>query len=251
MKILTFGTCRVLQLFDKKINNTFLESIHYSNYGNFGGENVISFSHDFNQTKYLLELIYNNKKIEKNTEQYNQLKNLSVFISDKGDYGKNYLKHVPNFTISNSIENIHKQLDEVEYIIIEICTLKKYVCNDVPYYLDINDSSKFQKISDTEFLDDMESLIQYIKKINPKMNIIFISHIIKFRNTIFEDRKHILDLLNENVNKFNNCYVLSPCDIVNDSDLQDDRHYFVDKRIKMLNAISDLILEIEKSNHTN
>ena len=45
MKILAFGTCRVLQLFDSVVNNnTFLDVLQSLNYGNLGGRNVVSFS---------------------------------------------------------------------------------------------------------------------------------------------------------------------------------------------------------------
>ena len=52
--------------------------------------------------------------------------------------------------IVNSIQNIHNQLQEIKYIIIEVCTLKKLVINGVPLYLDINDQNQFIKQSDLE-----------------------------------------------------------------------------------------------------
>jgi len=247
MKILTFGTCRILQLFDKKINNTLLNSIHYTNYGNFGGENIISFSHDIYQVIYILKLIIENKKFNINDNEYTLFKQLSVFNQNIGDYRQNYLSVFQDYDINESINNIHNQLKEIEYIILEVCTLKKLIINGVPLYLDINDQSQFTKITEEQFANDFDNLVNLVKDINPNIKIIFISHFIKYNNEIIPDRLHILNLLKENSKKYNNCYVMCPNDYIQNDDLEDDRYYKPESRYKILNALNDKILDIESS----
>ena len=255
MKILTLGTCRVLQLFETNINNTFLNSLHYTNYGNYGGSNVISFSHDIYQSHFLLKLIKNNKII-KDPYYYSLFSRLSVFIQDCGDYRSNLLSIIPDYDINNSIENIHNQLNEVEYIILEVCTLKRLIIDGVPMYLDINDQSHFSKITDQEFCEDFDNFVNLVKSINDNIKIIFVSHFISYNNEIIPERLHILNLLKENVKKYNNCFCFCPTDYITDDDLEDNRHYKPESKHKIVNALSDKILEIEshtivdKMNHT-
>lgn len=256
MKILTFGTYRITQLFNKSINNTFLESLHYLNYGNYGGYNVISFSHDLCQASFLLNLIKNNRNIKNTDEDYNLLQRLSVFIQNSGDYRENLLSVIPDYDINNSIQNIHNQLQEIKYIIIEVCTLKKLVINGVPLYLDINDQNQFYKISDEEFNQDFDNLVNLVNSINPNIKIIFVSHFISFRNEIIPERLHILNLLKENIKKYNNCYVMCPTEHITDDDLEDNRHYKPESTYKIVNVLCNKILDIEsteivnKMNHT-
>ena len=256
MKILTFGSCRVTMLFNKKINNTFLESFHSLNYGCYGGNNIISLSHDLYQTFFLLNIIKNNRKIKNTDEDYYLLQKLSVFIQNIGDYRENLLSAIPDYDINNSIENIHNQLSEIKYIIIEVCTLKKSVINGVPLFLDINDYNLFYKISDEEFNQDFDSLVNLVKSINPNIKIIFVSHFISFKNEIIPERLHILNLLKENIKKYDNCYVICPTDYIIDDDLEDNRHYKLESTYKIVNALNDKILDIEsieivnKMNHT-
>jgi hypothetical protein len=251
MKILTFGTCRITQLFDKSINNTFLESLHYLNYGNYGGHNVISFSHDLYQTSFLLNLIKNNRNIKNTDEDYYLLQKLSVFIQNTGDYRENLLSVIPEYDINDSIQNIHNELNEIKYIIIEVCTLKKLIINGVPLYLDINDQNQFSKISDEEFNEDFDNLVNLVKSINPNIKIIFVSHFISFRNEIIPERLHILNLLKENIKKYNNCYVICPTDHITDDDLEDNRHYKPESRYKIVNLLCDKILDIESTEIVN
>jgi hypothetical protein len=244
MKVLTFGTCRVLQLFDKSINNTFLESIHYTNLGNLGGENVISFSHDIYQVIFLLNLIKDKKNI--NDIDNNLIKKFSVFIQNNGGYRGNYLSKNPNYNINDSIIQINNQLKEIEYLILEVCSLKKLIIDGVPMYLDINDQDQFTKITDEEFTKDFDNLVNLVATINTNIKIIFVSHI-QYNNEIIPERKHILDLLKINCEKYNNCFVLCPNDYITNNDLEDARHYKPESRIKILNAIKDKIIDIESN----
>jgi len=247
MKILTFGTCRLLQLFDENINKTFLNSFNSLNYGNYGGYNVISFSHDIYQVIFLLNIIKNNTIISPESNNYDLIKRLSVFIQDIGDYRSNLLSVLPDYDINSSINNIHNELQEIEYIILEVCTLKKLIINEVPLYLDINDQSQFTKITDEEFENDFDNLVNLVTHINPNIKIIFVSQLIKYNTQIIPDRLHILNLLNKNSKKYNNCYVMCPTDYITENDLEDDRHYKNESVCKILNAITDKILDIESS----
>jgi hypothetical protein len=116
MKILSFGTCRITMLFEKSINNTFLESLHYLNLGCYGWNNIISLSHDLFQAAFLLNIIKNNRKIKNTDEDYNLLQKLSVFIQNHGDYRENLLSIIPDYDINNSIQNIHNEFNEIKYI---------------------------------------------------------------------------------------------------------------------------------------
>ena len=254
MKILPFGSCRIITIWDN--NHTFLEPVQYTNLGAIGGKNVVSCSHDIFSANFLLDLIKNNRKIKNTDEDYHLLQKLSVFIQNQGDYRKNLLSTIPNYDINNSIQNIHNELNEIKYIIIEVCTLKKSVINGVPLFLDINDHNLFYKISDEEFNQDFDNLVNLVKLINHNIKIIFVSHFISFRNEIIPERLYILNLLKENIKKYNNCYVICPTDYIKDEDLEDNRHYKPESRYKIVNALNDKILDIEsteivnKMNHT-
>ncbi len=256
MKILTFGTCRILQLFEKSINNTFLNSIHLLNYSCYGGVNIVSLSHDIYQAYFLLNLIKNKRIINSVDEDYSLISRLYVFIQNWGDYRENLLSVIPDYDINKSIENMHNQLNELEYIILEVCTLKKLVINGIPLFLDINNKNQFNKISDEEFNNDFVNLVQLVKSINENIKIIFVSHFISFKNVIIPERLHILNLLKENIKKYNNCFVICPSDYITDDDLEDNRHYKTESRSKILNVLCNKILDIEsqiivdKMNHT-
>lgn len=245
MKVLTFGSCRILSIWEN--NNTFLEPIHYTNVGALGGKNVLSGSHDIYQVIFLLNIIKDNIIISPEYNNYNLITKLSVFIQNYGDYRQKLLSVLPDYDINQSINNIHNQLQEIEYIILEVCTLKKLIINGVPLYLDINDHSQFTKITDEEFSNDFDNLINLVKDINPNIKILFASHFIKYNNNIIPDRLHILNLLKENSKKYHNCYVICPSDYITDDDLEDDRHYKTESIFKIVNAISNKILEIESS----
>ncbi len=248
MKTLTFGTCQLLQLFDKNVNNTFLESIHYSNKGNYGGENIIALTHDINQVIFILNLLLNNTKIDNSWDKYNLFQKFSVFNQNWGDYRENYLSVQPEYNVNNSILNIRNQIHDIDYIIIEVSTLKKKVIDNVPLFYDINDNNLFNKINDDEFNNDFDILINLIKTINPKIKVLFVSHIIKYNNENIIERVHILNLLQNNINKYNNCHVISPCDYINNDDLEDNRHYTTSGIKKMINALCEKIIDIESSN---
>lgn len=255
MKILTLGTCRLLQLFEKNINNTFLNSLHYTNYGNYGGSNVISFSHDIYQAHFLLNLIKNNR-IVTDPYYYSLFSRLSVFIQDRGDYRCNLLSVITDYNINASIENIHKQLSEVEYIILEVCTLKRLIISGVPMFLDINDQSQFSRITDKEFCEDFENFVNLVKSIKNNIKIIFVSHFISYNNEIIPERFQTVNLIKENAKKYDNCFVFCPSDYITDDDLEDNRHYKPESRYKIVNALADKILDIEsqiivdKMNHS-
>jgi len=260
MKILVFGTCRVLQLFDTNLGcniaNTFLDSLQSLNYGCFGGKNVISLTHDCNQVSYLLNLIKNKVLMNESNIEMKLFKNMSVFIQNIGDYRQNLLSVIPNYDINESIINIHNELNNIEYIIIEVCTLKKLVKSGIPQFYDICNIEEFNEISDEEFADDFSILVNLIKSINENIKIIFISHINSYNNEIIPERLHILNLLEINSKKYNNCYVLSPMDYISNEDLEDNMHYKQEFLYKILNGICDKIIDIESSiivnkmNHT-
>jgi hypothetical protein len=250
MKILTFGTCRILNLFSNNDNETFLQSLHTLNYDSRGGKNIIALTHDIYQVLFVLDIIIN----KKNIYEIPLINNFSAFLSDVGDYRNNYLSVEPEFNIMDSVLNINKELFNIKYIVIEVCTLKKLIKNNVPFFLDINDHNYFINITDDEFKDNFRKLVETIMTINKDIKIIFVSHIIKYDNTIIQERKHVLDLLVECCTEFTNTYVLSPCDYINDHDLIDNRHYKNDKKYKITNAIKDKILDIESEiivNHMN
>ena len=73
MKILTFGTCRVLNLFTED-NNTFLNSLHTLNYNSEGGKNIIGLTHDINQAIFILDII----RYKKNVNNIPNFKNISI-----------------------------------------------------------------------------------------------------------------------------------------------------------------------------
>ena len=168
-----------------------------------------------------------------------------------GDYRENLLSVIPDYDINNSIQNIHNQLQEIKYIIIEVCTLKKLVINGIPLFLDINDMNQFYKISDEEFNQDFDNLVNLVKSINCNIKIIFVSHFISFRNEIIPERLHILNLLKENIKKYNNCYVICPTDHITDDDLEDNRYYKPESRYKIVNVLYDKILDIESTEIVN
>jgi hypothetical protein len=120
------------------------------------------------------------------------------------------------------------------------------VINKIPLFLDYNDPNEFYKISDDEFNNDFENLINIVKSINKNIKLIFISHIISYNNQIIPEREYILNLLKNNSKKYDNCYVLCPNDYITNNDLEDARHYKPESRIKILNAIKDIIIDIEE-----
>ena len=246
MKILTFGTCRVLNLFTDD-NNTFLNSLHTLNYNSEGGKNIIGLTHDINQAIFILDII----RYKKNVNNIPNFNKFSVFLSNIGDYRSNYLSTDLDFQILDSIVNIEKELCNIKYIIIEVCTLKKLIINGVPFFLDINDGNLFEKITDDEFKNDFNKLVGLIGTINKNINIIFVSHIIKYNKEIIPDRQHILELLTECCKIYNNTYVLSPCDYIDDDDLSDNKHYKKERKYKIRDAIANKILNIDSQNIVN
>jgi len=243
MKIITFGTCRVTMLFDNK--NSFIESQHCLNNGCFGDKNIISLSQDIYQALFLLKLIKEKRHICSNDIDYNLLTRMLVFIQNKADYRDNLLSVNKDYNINNSIINIYNELNNIEYIIIEVCTLKQLIINNIPLFLDINNISDFNIITDEEFNNNFDNLVNYIETINKNIKIIFVSHIITYKQKIVPDRNHILLLLNENVKKFKNCYVINPSDYIIEDDLIDDRHYKLESKYKIVTAIENKILDIE------
>ena len=254
MKILPLWSGRIITIWDN--NNNFLEPVQYTNLGAIGGKNVVNCSHDIFSANFILDLIKYNKKIKNDDIYYELYNKFFIFIQKHGDYREKLLSAIPDYDINNSIQNIHNELNEVKYIIIEVSTLKKLVINGIPLYLDINDQNQFYKISDEEFNKDFDNFVNLVKLINSDIKIIFVSHFISFRNEIIPERLHIFNLLKENVKKYNNCYVICPTDHITDDDLEDNTNYKPESIYKIVNVLCDKILDIEsteivnKMNHT-
>lgn len=239
MKVLTFGTCRLLCLFDRKINKYDLESLHYFNWGQQGGNNCITSTHDCYQVLFLLKKIYNKELF---IEPIPKLVTDNILMLRNCDFRTNYLSHVKKYNINESIANIYNSLNEIEYLIIEISTIKSLIINGIPLFLDVNDKNKFKKLSEKEFEKSIQDLIDFIKIKNNNMKIIFISHFISFKGNLIPDRVFILENLKKICLKNENTYVLCPNDFINDNiDLKDDRHYRFESQYKMLDAIWNFI----------
>jgi lysophospholipase L1-like esterase len=156
------------------------------------------------------------------------------------------LKAMPDYDINVTIENIYNQLNDIDYIIVEVCTLKKLVIDGVPMFLDTNDASMFSTVSDDEFAADFDNLVNLVKDINPNIKILFVSHIVKYKEMVIPEREKTLNLLNKCSEKYNNCHVLSPSNYITDYDLEDSRHYSTEGYNKIRNAIADKIININK-----
>jgi hypothetical protein len=245
MKILSFGSCRILCLFDKKFNknNLDIESIHYLNYGGYGGKNIISMTHDAYQVKMILDIIINKKFIYKNNKYYNTYKNSLLILKDTNSLQNNYLTHVYNYNINDGILNIYNELSNINHIVIEICTLKSIFENNIPLFIENKEFEKINKISEDQFNLSIIDLIEYILKYKSTMKIVFVSHIISYKGNKVPDRIHILNMLKKIIEKYkNNCYLLCPNDYIDEyEDLEDNTHYKFDKYYKMLDAIYNLI----------
>ena len=246
MKVLTFGTCRTQMLWEH--NDTFIVPINVLNLGSCGGTNVLSLSHDTYQTGFFLNLIRNKQTIHSQNNEYHLLSKMIVYLQNIGDYRQNLLQSIPDWDINVTIENIYNQLNDIDYIIVEVCTLKKLVIDGVPMFLDINDASIFNAVSDDEFVADFDNLVNLVKDINPNIKILFVSHIVKYKEMVIPEREKILNLLNKCSEKYNNCHVLSPSDYITDDDLEDNRHYNTEGYNKIRNAIADKIIDIESTN---
>jgi len=245
MKILSFGSCRILCLFDKKLNknNLDIESVHYINYGGFGGKNIISMTHDAYQVKMIFDIITNKIMINNTDNNYDTYKNSLLILKDTNDLKKNYLRHEKKYDINQGILNINNELNNINHIIIEICTLKSKFVNGIPLFIENKEFDNIKKISDEEFYLSINNLIETILKYKSTFKIIFVSHIISYKGKKIQDRIHILNMLKNIVKKYENiCYVICPNDYINEyEDLEDNTHYKYDKYYKMLDTIYNLI----------
>ena len=203
---------------------------------------MITSTHDAYQVMFLLDIIINKKKISENDIDYNLIKDNLLMLRD--DFKNIYLQYDLNYDINNSIKNIHNELNQINFIIIEICTLKSLIINGIPLFLDVNNNIEFNKLSDEEFNESINKLITLIKSINENMKIIFVTHFIKYNNIIILEREKIFNLLSIISKNNTNCFVISPCDYINENDFLDDRHYKYDSQYKILNVISNLINNI-------
>ncbi len=86
------------------------------NYGNYAGQNIISLSYDIKQVIYILNLIKNKTTI---LESNNEFKMFSGF-NFESDIRNIYMSIIPDYNVNNSINNINLELNDIEYIIIEV-----------------------------------------------------------------------------------------------------------------------------------
>lgn len=240
MKILLFGTCRTMMIWQG--SNLPINTLSYPDV--CGGLNAVSLTQDLYQAFFLLKIYIEKRVILPTDNDYPLLCDAIYLLNSPNNNTArhNLIKAVPDWDINKSIENIHNQLNNIDFIIIEVCTLKRLIINGVPMYLDLNHTKRiFEQISNEDFDNDFDTLVHLINSLNPNIKIIFVSHFSKYNGTIIPNREEIFNRLNKNCEKYNNCSVLNPSDYITDEDLEDSRHYKYNSFYKIRNMIIDKI----------
>ena len=106
---------------------------------------------------------------------------------------------------------------------------------------------KYENLNYHQLKQEVISLIEFIQDKFPNKGIILVGHIVKsnknpetFDETIPE-RKIILDVLKVVCKQFVKCRYLNPNDHITNDDLEDNRHYRLSGRIKIIHALQKLV----------
>lgn len=253
-KCFTSGTCRLLHLFDEKFNYTNMQSIHYSNVGQYGGKNYLGFANTIEQHLFIMKIIYNDIEIFEN--DLIELSYLFVMLSNNGDYRKTYMYVDTNYNFLTTLNTLKNEIKTTNIFIYEISSIKEYKLRssknkfNFPIFMDSNDISNttiFEKIDMTleKMENDISDLITYIKNKNNNAIIIFIGYM---RNWMFDsthpviyERNMIANVLASVENVNNKIYYIDPTIYLTINDLKDTKHYNFNGKIKILNVINNII----------
>ena len=251
---MAIGTCRVLQLFDPKSNDTQLTSIHYTNYANIGGKNFIGWTNTPAQAEYLIRSIMN-PTYSVTRENMPYLKHLYGILSQP-ELLHDYVKGTGiAYDINSNLAQLRAELMDVSCFVIEICSLKKiyFKHNKIPILYDLYrirpelHCETYENMNYNQLKQEVINLIEFLQREFPYKGIILVGHIVKsnknpesFDETI-PDRKLILEVLEEVCQKYTKCRYLNPNDHITNDDLEDNRHYRLSGRIKIIHALQELV----------